>query len=436
MQSRKKIRFSIFLKLILLIVVFIALVNFAIGFFIRFSISKEHLGSFRGGPPPPPFIGHVLKELGTPPDTSKAKALCGEFNTNIRIETQNIKWTSDPDVPEIDDLRDEKAFDETKDIFMIDKNRRPFSVAKIENGFVIFTPRFPRDYINFEKAIPAIIVIVTVLCTLLYFSLRWIFGPVRKLSEAVNQISSGNFDAELDVRRNDELGNLANSINEMKQSISEMIKSKETLLIDVSHELRSPLTRIKIAAEFIGDEKVRTTIREDVAEMEAMVTGLLETYRMRNASENGTVSMQQTDIVELTKNLIRKFENSRINFKSEFDKRYVSLNKERIEIALRNIIDNALKYSDSKSVDINIFENTAMKSKTNVLIKDYGKGIEKEEIEKIFEPFYRIDKSRGKKISGYGLGLSLVKKILNDHKAEIVVNSTPGSGTEFLVIFK
>ncbi len=428
----KRISFSIFLKLILLVIVFTILVNFSIGFIVRMN--------FEGGPFRPPnklsyrFNDYFLKDIGDPPDTVKAKSILNDMGLNVRFETSKSDWSSSPDVPHINDLKNERGFDSEKVKFTVRDKTKFYEIVKTENGYIIFAPPRPHDEIDIEKAIIPVIIMITILAALLYFSLRWIFGPIKQLSGAVEQISAGNFDVPLNINRKDELGNLAGSINEMKVSISNMIKSKESLLIDVSHELRSPLTRIKLANEFVEDEKIKHKILDDVKEMEAMISSLLETYRTENV--NGKLNPGKTDIVLLIKNLIQKFGNSLINFQSDFEKRDMNIDKEKMEIALRNIIDNAIKYSGGKPVEISVSQNPVNTSETIISVKDKGRGIESEDLNKIFEPFYRIDKSRDKKIAGYGLGLSIVKKILDIHNSSVEVTSKPFHGTEFKITLR
>ncbi len=398
--------------------------------------------SFEGGPFKPPnklsylFNDYFIKDIGNPPDTVKAMSVMKQLGLNIRFETPESEWTSSPEVPKISDLKDEGDFEKNigKDKFTVRTRNRFYELFKTGGGYVIFSPPMPRDDINLEKTIIPLIVMITVLALLLYFSLRWIFGPVKKLSEAVTQISAGNFDTKLEVKRNDELGRLADSINEMKDNISNMLKSKESLLIDVSHELRSPLTRIKLANEFVENDKIKNKITEDVKEMETMISGLLETYKEENM--NGSPEPELTDIVSLIRYVASKFPDAKIIINADTADHEVKIEKKKIATALRNIIDNAIKYSDGKPVEISIRKNPDIDNETYISIKDSGKGIEKEELKKIFEPFYRIDKSRDKKISGYGLGLSIVKKILDSHNSSIQITSNPSAGTEFNIILR
>lgn len=431
MPIKKKYKFSIFLKVIILFLIFILLVNLLLGFFIRSGFEKEPRDIF--GRPPHIFHKYVIEQLGDPPDTSKAREIAKEFLLDMRIETGNIHWSTDAFVPDVSELRKERDFANDRADFPIFSKGKIFFVSKVNEGYVIFVPGLPRDYVNKEKAIIAIIIVVTLMAALLYFALRWIFGPVKKLSAAVEQISEGNFETEINVNRKDELGNLADSINDMKKNISNMIKAKESLLVDVSHELRSPLTRIKLANEFVEDENIRAKIRDDVKEMEVMITELLETYRMDNI--HGKIQREQVDIVRLVRDTVSKFGSDEITFKSEIPQKEISLDRQKIETVLRNIIDNAVKYSDGSVVTVRVYGNSDETKDTCISISDRGKGIDENEIKNIFEPFYRIDKSRDKKIKGYGLGLSLAKNIINEHNASIEVKSKLNQGTEFIIRF-
>lgn len=431
MRTKRKIKFPIFLKLIILIIIFTVLINISIGLILRKSFDRAHMR-----PPKSHMLKmeeYILKDIGNPPDTVKAELLMKDVRFDIRFETTSSNWTSNSDLPKVDELKKESDFDETRKNNMVRTGRRFYRVVKLEDGYVIFAPPAPIDEIDIESVIFPLIIIFSILALLLYISLRWIFGPIKKLSEGVEKISAGDLDSRIVVKGNDELENLADSINEMSVNISEMLKAKETLLIDVSHELRSPLTRIKLANEFVEEEKVKKNIREDVIEMETMISDLLETYRTENSGLKP--NLIDTDIVKLMKNTISKFSYEKIVFQSDFDNRELLIDTDKMEIVFRNIIDNAVKYSDGKPVEVSISGNEKIKDETVISVKDHGKGIEREEINKIFEPFYRVDKSREKKISGYGLGLSIVKKILDMHKAKAEIFSNPGEGTEFRITF-
>lgn len=424
----KKIKFPIFLKLLLLFTAFIIIVNLTAGFIAKLSLGTEPVVMINN------YImslnEYIIKDIGNPPDIKIAEEIAKKKNLDIRIETDELIWSNSDRIPELKELRKFPEFREGAPGFPMRFRGGPLFFTKINNGYIIISPAKHIEFIEKEKAILLIIAAISVLTLALYFALRWIFGPIKSISKDIEDISKGNLNTRIIINRRDELGRLADSINEMKEKISNMINSKESLLIDVSHELRSPLTRIKLACEFIDDEKLRIKINEDVNELESMVKGLLNTYR----NENTGVSLQKEniDLTGLVINVVTKFNSGRINYINEMNECIIYADRIGIETVLRNVIDNSLKYSDDKPVTVKLYGNN---DTANLSVKDEGKGIEKGELDKIFEPFYRTDKSRNKKIQGYGLGLSLVKKILDGHGFEYEIKSEPGIGSEFQIHF-
>jgi signal transduction histidine kinase len=421
-----RIKFPIFLKLILLITVFIVLINIIEGLIIRYSFDR------RPGEDVPKYVNvvknYIFNEISIPPDTLKAARFTKDLNFNIRIHYNGMIWTNDNSLPDINVFKDIRT--EGKDS-LVRLNGHPYFIRNFQGGYIIASPDFPRNFINTEKLIIANVIALSLLTALLYLTLRWMFGPIRKLTSGVEFIGRGNYGHKILLNRKDELGKLAEAINEMSANIKDAVHSKEKLLIDVSHELRSPLTRIKLASEFIDDSEMKSRIQDDVKELEAMISELLDTYRLDN--EHGKIVKKDVDLVKLLNEVIEKYKflNSNINFKTSLKEKVISIDEEKIKTAISNIIDNALKYSNGKTVDISLYETDRT---ARLSIKDHGIGIPENEIKFIFEPFYRIDKSRGRKTGGYGLGLSLVKRILDEHNAKIEVTGKPGE-TEFIIIF-
>jgi signal transduction histidine kinase len=279
-----------------------------------------------------------------------------------------------------------------------------------------------------ERAVPLLIVLISIILVALYFLLRRLFRPLKDLSLAVEQIGDGNYNVKVPVKSKDELGELAQSINEMSSKIDRSIKSKEQLLIDVSHELRSPLTRIKLGLE-VGSPKEK--IEEDVYEMEKMVSGLLENYRADSTLAN--VKLEKTDAAELLEETIDEYDQiERVELTKSKNEIYVNADFEKLQIVFRNLIDNALKYSTGK-IKIDIKEQAGF---VLISFKDSGIGISQEDLKYIFEPFYRADPSRSRKTGGFGLGLSITRKIMDAHKGEIIINSELNKGTEVVLKLK
>jgi len=193
------------------------------------------------------------------------------------------------------------------------------------------------------------------------------------------------------------------------------------------------LTRMKVGLEFITANSYQESLQSDVQEMEQMVTEILETARLK--SEYGKIDLQPTDLVLLIEKACLMFEGKApgIRFENYAEKCAALVDVEQIQTVLKNILANALKYSAPESDPIKV-RLSRDDSGIQLEIQDYGQGIPDEEMDLIFEPFYRVDKSRNKKTGGYGLGLSLCKTIIEAHGGTISVKSSMGQGAIFLLL--
>jgi len=265
--------------------------------------------------------------------------------------------------------------------------------------------------------------------------MRWLLKPVKVLREGVRQLSEGNIDHEMSIKRIDELGQLVDSFNTMTRRIRGMIRSREQLLLDVSHELRSPLTRIKVAMEFLEEDDTKKTIRDDIDEVERMIAELLETERLN--SRYGGLKLAETNMPQLIRDVCAGFAKQKPGIKiiAAPDDIVLNVDRQRITVLLRNIIENAMRYSDPNGYPVEI--SLRQKSDESIIeIQDFGSGIPEQDLPYIFEPFYRVDKSRSKETGGYGLGMSLSKKIMEAHGGTIEITSRLKVGTTVFLKFK
>ena len=231
-----------------------------------------------------------------------------------------------------------------------------------------------------------------------------------------------------------ELGGLTKSFNEMALRVSEMIQARDRLLLDVSHELRSPLTRMKVAAEFIQNEPAKEKIQQEIHELETMVTELLETERLK--SNTGGLTLAEIDLVALVKDVTDVYADVKPGVQLDFLPQNVQLplDRQRVYMALRNLVENALKHTRPEYGPIKIKIESDSDS-VSVFVQDFGLGIPQQEQSRIFEPFYRVDPSRTRDTGGYGLGLSLAKKIVTAHGGDLSLGSDPGKGSTFIMKF-
>ena len=207
-----------------------------------------------------------------------------------------------------------------------------------------------------------------------------------------------------------------------------LIATKEHLLRDVSHELRSPLTRMKVALEFVKESKTRDLVRSDIQEMEEMITHILDAARMHH--DHSRLNLRKIDLAKVIDYVAALYRQQRpgVAFSSASPSVLCMADSEQITIVLKNILDNAIKYSPKDSKPVRI--STYIKDEWAVVeVEDSGTGITPDALRYIWEPFYRADKSRSKDTGGYGLGLSLCKTIIEAHGGAIDIRSIYGKGT-------
>jgi len=261
--------------------------------------------------------------------------------------------------------------------------------------------------------------------------LRRLLQPLQSLGDGVARLSAGQLDVVLPNASRDEFGLLADAFNEMVRRVREMVSARDQLLLDVSHELRSPLTRMKVTLELMPPGQNRARLAADVAEMEAMIAELLELERLR---DNRGLTMASRDLVTILREIAEGFGGSApaVLVAAPAGGIMATLDEDRVRTVLRNLLDNALKYSlpDSGPVRIRAEQGEDVVS---VSVCDDGPGIPERDIGSLFEPFFRVDRSRSRTTGGYGLGLSICKRIVEAHGGTLTARNLEPRGAEFRV---
>lgn len=263
--------------------------------------------------------------------------------------------------------------------------------------------------------------------------LRQLLQPLRVLTDGVARLSAGQLDVVLPNPTSDEFGTLTNAFNRMVGRVREMVGARDQLLLDVSHELRSPVTRMKVALELMPAGEHCTRMRGDLAEMERMIAGLLELERLRDSRG---IRVTRRDLVPLLREVAEQFQNVSpgVQIVSIPDAMQVDVDEERVRTVLRNLVENAAKFSTPTSRPIEL-SAAEMDDAVVIRVTDDGVGIPVSDVDRVFEPFYRVDRSRSKSTGGYGLGLSICKRVMDAHGGSIAVEREAGRGTSFVLTF-
>jgi signal transduction histidine kinase len=272
-----------------------------------------------------------------------------------------------------------------------------------------------------------------VVCTAYAFQKR-LLRPVRLLDDGVERLSKGDLNVAVPVVTRDEFGILTDAFNKMVGRVRQMVHARDQLLLDVSHELRSPLTRLKVALAMLPDDDNRSGMVGDLNEMEAMIAELLEMERLRDGRG---IRRETHDLVSVLREVAEDFKEGPpgVRIVSPYRELWLEIDKDKVKTVLRNLLENAVKFglADSSAVEIALEQDA---DTVTLRICDDGPGIPQADIASLFEPFFRVDRSRSKKTGGYGLGLSICKRIMEAHGGRITVTNNPGRGASFLLSFQ
>ena len=295
------------------------------------------------------------------------------------------------------------------------------------------------------------LIIATIIVLFLSIVLAWTIAsklaePIRKMTTTAKNWANGDSEVVFSGGSYDELNELAENLNHAKDGVAKTGSLQRDLLANVSHDLKTPLTMIKAYAEMIrdlsGDNKVKrdqhTNVIIDEADRLAMlVNDILNLSKLQNSTEIMTIS--QVNLTELIEGVIYKFEEFMhekgyiIERDLEVDL-FTLCDEQKIEQVIYNLIGNSINYTGpDKTVKVSLHQQGE-----NILLEiiDSGKGISPEQIDGIWEKYYRFSDTHQRPIKGTGLGLSIVKTILQNHKLKFGVISKKGVGSNFFIEFK
>ncbi len=271
--------------------------------------------------------------------------------------------------------------------------------------------------------------------------------PILEIKAATGRMASGDFDVRLNVTSKDEIGALSNAINHLGSELAKTEQLRKDLIANVSHELRTPLSLIRGYAETIRDITGDNIDKRDrqlgiIIEESNRLSNIVNDILIFSRLQSGNVTLEKTsfDIIKTLQSIIKKY--SLISDKTDVDiilkgilgdavgeELFVWADEARIEQVLFNLINNAFNYSTPGN-----YITVSAESKGDVArieVSDIGKGIPPEDLENIWDRYYKGSKRSKKRIFGTGLGLAIVKNILEEHEAKYGVESAKGNGTTF-----
>ena len=386
----------------------------------------------------------MVLDWGSPPDTHKVHAeisnlqmWCGiytrgETETGIAFPDsvywsnlpENIRpsefysWTKSTDFEELYELNIPLP------VFFGEINSMPVTV--VDNGDFLFYVVI--DYVPPSELYNLVFAVILALLffVALYLFIRRYLKPVELMKNRIDALEAGDLKSSIDIIGEDELANLSHSMNKLILEINKLLENKHQLLLEVSHELRSPLARMQLLLAMLPEHKNITKLKEEIGFLEGMIENLLLSDRL--SMPYSKLNMDTLTTSEILNKVLDMFPNTRekIQVKNPIPDENIRIDETKFSLALRNLLDNAFKYN-KKDSDIEL--TVSRHEDIEFQVKDFGIGISPENIQKIIQPFYQADQTVSTK--GFGLGLTICKKIIESHQGRLTISSVPGEGSAF-----
>ena len=394
-------------------------------------MAKAFSGGWRGAVEPmiDDYAARLVAEIGTPPSVERAQAIAERLPLVVRIHGPQVNWSSGP-LPRhgpawrgADGQERVAASRTTTDGHRIDF---AFSRRAAEDG--------PRQMAW------TILAALLALTAAAYLWVQRMLRPIQDIGAGARRFGAGQFGAPIPVRHArhpDELSALAVTVNQMAVDLQRMLDAKRTLLLAISHELRSPLTRARLNVELLpegaGTQPARDALLRDLGQMREMITDLLESERL--AQPHAALQRAPTEVAALVQEVIAALAATQPRASqvevhvaaSPASLSQVSVDASRLRLLLRNLLDNALRHTPPHAVPPELHVEVSPPGVLVVKVRDHGPGVPPQQLAHLAEAFYRPDASRQRDTGGVGLGLYLVRLVAQAHGGTFsVTNAEPG----------
>jgi signal transduction histidine kinase len=372
------------------------------------------------------YADRLVAEIGTPPDIARAQALVGRLPITIRIVGPTVNWDSNPG-----------GFN-GRGGWMHNLEEEPLNdkwfIRPTGDGHRVIFGWAPKLWQLAPRAAGwATLCALLLLMVLGYVYVSRLLRPLIDIREGAQRFGRGEFTQPIPIRQNDDLGDLAEHINTMADDIQAMLDAKRGLLLALSHELRSPLTRARLNAELLPATPEGAAEREallrDLNEMRDLISDLLESERL--ASPHAALQREPVDLAVLVREIVAEMPGAQhVHLDLAEGLPAHSIDRMRVRLLVRNLLDNALRYSTDAPRPPCVSLRAVVDGKVQGVeleVRDHGPGVDEAQLERLTEPFYRTDGARARATGGVGLGMYLCRLIAEAHGGTFVVrNAHPG----------
>lgn len=400
------------------------------------------------------YVDRLADELGAPPDVERAKALVERLPLSVRIEGAQVNWDSHPHLralreqrrgdlppwlasgprhgaspmhrrmhPEDDDGAPDAGEDSGRGWLLLTRTTADGHTVHFGLGDVPWRQR-PRSIGWLTLGL------LLGLTALAYVVMRHWLRPLGDIRAGAVRYGQGEFDAPIPVRSDDELGRLAGQINTMAGELRHMLDAKRALLLSISHELRSPLTRARLNAELVEEGPSRDALLRDLGEMRELISDLLESERL--TAGHTALQREPVDLAALVEVAVHEQVPADVALELDLDADLgtVAVDPARWRLLVRNLVGNALRHGQPP-LHVRLHREG---DELVFTVRDHGPGVAPEALSQIGEAFYRPDAARGRSSGGVGLGLYLCRLVAQAHGGRLVVRAAePGLAVQVRV---
>ena len=310
---------------------------------------------------------------------------------------------------------------------------RPFTVlsfvvqTRLTDGTAVtFDARRPQDTMDWPyRMLVSLAVLLAVVCAVTLFAVRWVTRPLKTLAAAAEDLGNDINRPPLDEGGPLEVRLAARAFNAMQAKLAALISDRTRIFSAMSHDLKTPITRLRLRTELLDDAVLREKFVQDLQEMEEMVGAALDFMRGVDTQE----AAQPIDMMALIESIAADAREVGGDVRIDGAARapYPG-HPQSLKRCLTNLVDNAVKYGKSATIAV---DDGAQQLR--ICVRDEGTGIPEAELERVFEPFYRVEASRNRATGGSGLGLTSARNIARAHGGDLVLRNRAGGGLEALL---
>jgi signal transduction histidine kinase len=388
------------------------------------------------------YVDRLALDLGSPPKIDRAQALASRLPLSIRLSGPVVNWQSESEYSSHQMWPGRALAWRERAGAVQDDPVRPQMLSRrsLDGHLIEFSLNFstmeqrPHHYFWLSLSV------ILLLLGLAYWYVRRMLAPLEEIRAGALRFGRGDFSEHIAVRSQNELGSLARDVNIMAKEIQQMLDAKRALLLAMSHELRSPLTRAKVHVELLPDDPVllaqKAALMLDLNLMRDLIQDLLESEQL--GAGHRALYLEETDLVEFARDHLSTLASAGTYvFRGSAVAQSVAIDRTRMRLLIRNLFDNAQRHGasqDAEQVSPEISVEAVGNDRVKLTIRDFGPGVDASELARLAQAFYRVDGSRSRGTGGVGLGLYLCRLVAQAHGAHWTIrNAHPG--LEIALIF-